>query len=219
MRDVTNACGAFQNGTRGLKARFSPGASARPLKGRSSTGLSAALFGAMRLPASAQRDCSVGNGRKFQAELGRTVVDEQGERLKSAVEERAFKARVKRLTKRTGFSPLGGGWWKSALQRRVKAFLRSGPQPVRFLLAAVTSAAKAGEDGFLVHGTAEAVPLPKPSSQSWSGIGATTADSSVAQNSRSVGMTIQKQDGRERDARPPHPSQLQPLVLPQLMQR
>jgi hypothetical protein len=118
---------------------------------------------------------------KWEEVSGRTWKDarnERGERPKSALEERAFKARVKRLTRRTGFSPL---WWPVE-ERRFSAAL----------------------GWFLVYGMAEAVPLPKPFGQSCSGIGVTTADSSVAQNSRSVGMTIQKR-GRAA-ARCPSPT-------------
>jgi hypothetical protein len=59
VRDVTTGCGEFQNGTRGLKARFLLGLNAAPsahfacsgqaLKGRSSTGLSTPLPAAKTL--------------------------------------------------------------------------------------------------------------------------------------------------------------------------
>jgi len=63
VRDVTNRCGEFQNGTRGLKASSSSPHATRPSKGRSSTVLSAASFGVNVVPG------SIGGRRRFSAAL------------------------------------------------------------------------------------------------------------------------------------------------------
>jgi hypothetical protein len=101
-------CGAeFQNGTRGLKALPFLHAQLGPERAALPRDYRRRLFIA-RIAGVSDRLLLRGKWEEVSGRTWKDARNERGEPPKSAEEERAFKARVKRLTKRTGFSPL---WW------------------------------------------------------------------------------------------------------------
>jgi hypothetical protein len=75
---------------------------------------------------------------KFQAELGRTVAASGESGPKVPWKSETLTPALGVLQNERAFAPSVVAGGRAALQRRVKAFLRSGLQPLKFVRAAVT---------------------------------------------------------------------------------